>query len=125
MSVKRKQKKSTYWTQMNMSLRMRCVRTWIVLDMADGRRWTRMLVLVIMALSGNKKQNLLDEWHQCVVSVRRSSPRTAKRPRTGLDWTDLGPDCSPGPTLVLSGPVLVLKILWDVKDWSWTSPDRS
>ena len=29
---------------------------------------------------------------------------------------DQGPDCSPGPTLVLSGPVLVLKILWDVKD---------
>ena len=58
-------------------------------------------------------------------SVRRSSPRTAKRPRTGPDWTDLGPDCSPGPTLVLSGPVLVLKILWDVKDQSWTSPDRS
>ena len=57
-------------------------------------------------------------------SVRRSSP-TAKRPRTRLDWTDLGPDCSPGPTLVLSGPVLVLKILWDVKDRSWTSPDRS
>ena len=53
-----------------------------------------------------------------LISVRRSSPRTAKRPRTGLDWTDLGPDCSPGPTLVLSGPVLVLKILWDVKDRS-------
>ena len=52
------------------------------------------------------------------ASVRRSSPRTAKRPRTGLDWTDLEPDCSPGPTLVLSGPVLVLKILWDVKDRS-------
>ena len=59
------------------------------------------------------------------ISVRRSSPRTAKRPRTGPDRTDLGLDCSPGPTLVLSGPVLVLKILWDVKDQSWTSPDRS
>ena len=63
--------------------------------------------------------------HTALVSVRRSSPRTTKGPRTGPDWTDLGPDCSPGPTLVLSGPVLVLKIFWDVKDRSWTSPDRS
>ena len=45
------------------------------------------------------------------ISVRRSSPRTAKRPRTGPDWTDLGLDRSPGSTLVLSGPVLVLKVL--------------
>ena len=58
-------------------------------------------------------------------SVQRSSPRTTKGPRTRPDRTDLGPDCSPGPTLVLSGPVLVLKIFWDVKDRSWTSPDRS
>ena len=42
------------------------------------------------------------------VSVWRSSPRTTKRPRTGLDQTDLGPDRSPGPALVLNGPVLVL-----------------
>ena len=41
-------------------------------------------------------------------SVRRSSPRTAKRPRTGPDRTDLGPDRSPGPASVLNGPVLVL-----------------
>ena len=53
-----------------------------------------------------------------LTSVRRSSPRTAKRPRTRPDWTDLGLDRSPGPTLVLSGPVLVLKVLWDVKDQS-------
>ena len=57
-------------------------------------------------------------------SVRRSSPRTAKRPRTGPDWTDLGLDRSPGPTLVLSGPVLVLKVLWDVKDQSWPLINR-
>ena len=42
------------------------------------------------------------------ASVRRSSPRTAKRPRTGPDRTDLGPDRSPGPASVLNGPVLVL-----------------
>ena len=42
------------------------------------------------------------------VSVRRSSPRTAKRPRTGPDQTNLGPDRSPGPASVLNGPVLVL-----------------
>ena len=68
MSVKRKQKISTYWTWMDVSLRMCCMWTWIVLDVADGRGWTQMLVLVIMALSGNKKQNLLDEWHQRMVS---------------------------------------------------------
>ena len=39
---------------MDASLRMRCVRARIVLDVADGRGWTRMLVLVIIALSGNK-----------------------------------------------------------------------
>ena len=33
---------------------MHCVRTRIVLDVADGCGWTRMLVLVIIALSGNK-----------------------------------------------------------------------
>ena len=53
---------------MDVSLRMCCMWTWIVLDVADGRGWTQMLVLVIMALSGNKKQNLLDEWHQRMVS---------------------------------------------------------
>ena len=42
------------------------------------------------------------------ASVRRSSPRTAKRPRTGPDRTDLGQDRSPGPASVLNGPVLVL-----------------
>ena len=41
-------------------------------------------------------------------SVRRSSPRTAKRPRTRLDRTNLGPDRSPGPASVLNGPVLIL-----------------
>ena len=43
-----------------------------------------------------------------ICSVRRSSPRTAKRPRTRPDWTDLGLDRSPGPASVLNGPVLVL-----------------
>ena len=42
------------------------------------------------------------------LSVRRSSPRTTKRPRTGPDRTDLGPDRSPGPASVLNGPVLIL-----------------
>ena len=60
-----------------------------------------------------------------IHSVQRSSPRTTKGPRTRLDQTDLGPDCSPGSTLVLSGLVLVLKIFWDVKDQSWTSSDQS
>ena len=40
-----------------------------------------------------------------VTRVRRSSPRTAKRPRTGLDRTDLGPVLGPGPASVLNGPV--------------------
>ena len=52
---------------MDASLRMCCVRTQIVLDVADGHGWTQMLVLVIMALSGNKKKNSLDEWHQHMV----------------------------------------------------------
>ena len=46
--------------------------------------------------------NLLAYPHACMlISVRRSSPRTTKRPRTG-------PDRSPGPASVLNGPVLVL-----------------
>ena len=43
-----------------------------------------------------------------LTRIRRSSPRTAKRPRTGLDRTDLGPVLGPGPASVLNGPVLVL-----------------
>ena len=35
--------------------------------------------------------------------VRRSSPRTAKRPRTELDQTDLGPVLGPGPKLFQKG----------------------
>ena len=38
MSVKRKQKKILTETQMDASLRMRCVQTQIVLDVAGGRR---------------------------------------------------------------------------------------
>ena len=48
--------------------------------------------------------------HSAVDSVQRSSPRTTKGPRTRPDQTDLGLDCSPDSTLVLSVPVLVLKI---------------
>ena len=61
------------------------------------------------------KNSILD------ARVRRSSPRTAKRPRTGLDWTDLGPVLGPGPASVLNGPVLVLNFSKKV----WTSLDQS
>ena len=71
-----------------------------------------------MLVSIEGVDSLRDESLFNIISVRRSSPRTTKGPRTGLDRTDLGPDCSPGPTLVLSGPVLVLKIFWDIKDRS-------
>ena len=57
----------------------------------------------------NDHQNKWAKWIK--ISVRRSSPRTAKRPRTRPDQTDLGPDCSPGP-----GP----NFSEVIKDQSWT-----
>ena len=59
------------------------------------------------------------------VSVWRSGPRTDEGPRTRPDQTDLGPDRSPGPAQDHTASILVLTFWAGIKDWSWTSLDRS
>ena len=45
------------------------------------------------------KSDCVKSGNKAISSVRRSSPRTGKGPRTGPDRTDLGPDHGPGPCL--------------------------
>ena len=58
------------------------------------------------------------------ISVWKSGPRTNERPRTRLDWTNLGLDCGPGPTPLCDALVLVLDFFGLLKDRSWTSLDQ-
>ena len=67
---------------------------------------------------------MIRAWTGHTASVQKSGPRTAKRQRTGPDWTDLGLVHGPGPIPVLDGSVLVLKVFDVLKDWSWTGPDQ-